>query len=177
MLHSAGTSFFGPAPDGLVPQLVPRDELQRANALLEVTRNVPAIFGPVVAGVLIALFGTGWVFMLDAVSFAVSALRLSLVRLPPKEPREREPFLRAARHARDPDGKMGAALFGIRTALLVSAALIAVPSVLICLVPAVRRVEREPYAPAPLSPPRPSPLPFSCSAGGSRGRGRRARLP
>lgn len=86
MLHSAGTSFFGPAPDGLVP----RDELQRANALLEVTRNVPAIFGPVVAGVLIALFGTGWVFMLDAVSFAVSALRLSLVRLPPKEPRERD---------------------------------------------------------------------------------------
>jgi MFS family permease len=94
LLHSAGASFFGPASDGLVPQLVPKEELQRANALLELTQNVPAIFGPVVAGVLVAAFGTGWVFLLDAVTFAGSALCLSLVRLPPKEPREREPFLR-----------------------------------------------------------------------------------
>ncbi len=94
VLHSAAASFFGPASDGLVPQLVPQDELQRANALLELTQNVPAIFGPVVAGALIAVSGTGWVFMLDAVSFAVSALCLALVRLPPKEPRGREPFVR-----------------------------------------------------------------------------------
>ena len=94
LLHSAAASFFGPASDGLVPQLVPQDELQRANALLELTQNVPAIFGPVVAGVLIAAFGTGWVFLLDAVTFFVSGICLSLVRLPPKAPREQAPFLR-----------------------------------------------------------------------------------
>jgi MFS family permease len=94
VIHSAAASFFGPASEGLVPQLVPKAELQGANALLELTENVPAIFGPVLAGVLIAAFGTGWVFALDAATFAVSTLCLSLVRLPPRKPREREPFLR-----------------------------------------------------------------------------------
>jgi MFS family permease len=94
MLHNAAASFFGPASDGLVPQLVPKDELQPANALLDLTQNVPAIFGPVLSGVLIAAFGTGWVFALDAATFAASAACLALVRLPPREPREQEPFLR-----------------------------------------------------------------------------------
>ena len=93
-VHSAAESFFGPASDGLVPQLVPKDEVQQANALLEVTGNAPAIFGPALSGVLIAAFGTGWVFAVDAVTFGVSTLCLALVRLPPREPREREPFFR-----------------------------------------------------------------------------------
>jgi MFS family permease len=94
VLHSAGASFFGPASDGLVPQLVPKEDLQQANALLELTQNVPAIFGPVLSGLLIAAFGTGWVFLIDAATFGASALCLSLVRLPPREPRPPESFLR-----------------------------------------------------------------------------------
>jgi MFS family permease len=94
VLHSAAASFFGPASDGLVPQLVPKEDLQQANALLELTQNAPAVFGPAVSGVLISAFGTGWVFAVDAATFAVSAACLSLVRLPPREPRRRERFLR-----------------------------------------------------------------------------------
>ena len=93
-VHGAASAFFGPASDGLVPQLVPRDELQRANALLDLTRSAPAILGPVVAGAMVAAFGPGWVFVVDAASFAVSAFCLSLIRLPPREPRAREPFFR-----------------------------------------------------------------------------------
>jgi MFS family permease len=54
VLHSAAASFFGPASDGLMPQLVPKAELQQANALLEPTQNVPQIFGPVLSGFLVA---------------------------------------------------------------------------------------------------------------------------
>ena len=97
MLHSAAASFFGPASDGLVPQLVPKEDLQQANALLELTSNVPAIFGPVLSGILVAAFGTGWVFALDAATFGVSAICLSLVRLPPRVRKERESFVRELR--------------------------------------------------------------------------------
>jgi MFS family permease len=93
LAHSAAESFFGPASDGLVPQLVPKSELQQANALLELTQNAPAIFGPVLSGLLISLFGLGWVFVVDAATFAVSGICLALVRLPPREPREREGFV------------------------------------------------------------------------------------
>ena len=95
VLHSAAASFFGPASDGLVPQLVPKEEIQQANALLELTQNAPAIFGPALSGLLIAVFhNTGWVFLIDAVTFGVSAVCLALVRLPPREPREQESFFR-----------------------------------------------------------------------------------
>jgi MFS family permease len=93
-VHSAATAFFAPASDGLVPQLVPRQELQRANALLDLTRSAPGIVGPVVAGAMVAAFGPGWVYVVDAASFGVSAFCLSLVRLPPPEPRVHERFLR-----------------------------------------------------------------------------------
>jgi len=94
MLHSAAESFFGPASDGLVPQLVPKAEVQQANALLELTQNAPAIFGPVLSGLLISFFGLGWVFVVDAATFVVSGICLALVDLPPREPREREGFVR-----------------------------------------------------------------------------------
>jgi len=94
VVHSAAASFFGPASDGLVPQLVPREELQEANALLAVTQSAPQIFGPILSGLLIAAFGTGWVFAIDAATFGASTVCLSLVRLPARVPREREPFLR-----------------------------------------------------------------------------------
>ena len=95
VVHSAAASFFGPASEGLVPQLVPREEIQQANALLELTQNAPAIFGPALSGVLIAVFhNTGWVFLIDAVTFGVSTVCLALVRLPPREPREQESFFR-----------------------------------------------------------------------------------
>lgn len=93
MVHSAAESFFDPASDGLVPQLVPKAELQQANALLGLTQSAPAIFGPVLSGLLISLFGLGWVFLVDAATFAVSGICLALVRLPPREPRDREGFV------------------------------------------------------------------------------------
>jgi len=93
VLHSAASAFFGPASDGLTPQLVPRDEIAPASALLDLTRSVPAIAGPVVSGVIVAAAGAGWVFVVDAVSFLLSALCLAAVRLPPREPRPRSQFL------------------------------------------------------------------------------------
>jgi MFS family permease len=73
VLFGAASAFFQPASDGLVQQTVPRAGLQSANALLSTSRNTLNVFGPVVSGTLIAAFGTGWVFSIDAVSFAISA--------------------------------------------------------------------------------------------------------
>ncbi len=76
VLFGAASAFFLPASDGLVQQTVSRGGLQSANALLSTSRNTLNVFGPVVSGTLIAAFGAGWVFGIDAVSFAVSALFL-----------------------------------------------------------------------------------------------------
>jgi hypothetical protein len=73
-VYGAGTAFFGPAFDAIVPDLVPEDELTQANALDQFVR--PAAFrmlGPALGGVLIAtLGGPGGAFLADGITFAVS---------------------------------------------------------------------------------------------------------
>jgi predicted MFS family arabinose efflux permease len=88
-------AFFGPASLGLIPQTVSAARLQQANALIGLSRNGTRIFGPPLAGALIALFSSvGIVFLVDAVTFVVSAISLLLLRPAPREagPAERQPF-------------------------------------------------------------------------------------
>jgi MFS family permease len=47
------------------------------------SRSVTQVGGPAVAGVLVAIFGPGWVFAIDAATFVVSAISLALMRVPP----------------------------------------------------------------------------------------------
>jgi DHA3 family tetracycline resistance protein-like MFS transporter len=79
--YGAGTAFFGPAFDAIVPELVPKEDLTAANSLDQFVR--PAAFrmlGPAVAGALIAAFGEpGPAFLADAATFAVSICCLLLM--------------------------------------------------------------------------------------------------
>src|SRR6202000_787583 len=81
-LYGAATSFFDPASTALVPETVPTAELQQANSLLGLPQSFFAIGGPAAGGVLIALFGTGWLFAADAATFFVSLACLALLRVP-----------------------------------------------------------------------------------------------
>jgi MFS family permease len=91
-------AFFNPASTGLVPQLVSPGRLQEANALLGLSSSAIEIFGPVVSGLVVAAFGFGVVFALDAASFVASLLCLVAMRLPARAAaRARESMLSEAR--------------------------------------------------------------------------------
>jgi hypothetical protein len=74
-------ALSGPALIGIVPELVPRTAIQRANALLGATRNATRIVGPAVAGLLVAGVGGGWAVAVDALAYLVAAACLSRLRL------------------------------------------------------------------------------------------------
>jgi len=61
--------FDTPARQNLTYQLVGRDELPNAVALNSSLFNTARIFGPSLAGVVIAVAGVGWCFTINAVSF------------------------------------------------------------------------------------------------------------
>jgi MFS family permease len=73
-----------PALAGLVPQLVPREQLQPANVLTSMSRNALAILGPSVAATLVVTVGPGWALAVDAATWAVSAVLLLPIRIPPR---------------------------------------------------------------------------------------------
>jgi MFS family permease len=68
-LTGAALVFDAPARQNLTFRMVGRDELPNAIALNSSLVNTARIFGPAVAGVVIASFGAGWAFTINAVSF------------------------------------------------------------------------------------------------------------
>lgn len=68
-------AFAGPARGALIPNLVPREDLDPANALFELTRSASRMLY-VLGGIAVALLGSFAVFYLDAVSFLVAAALL-----------------------------------------------------------------------------------------------------
>lgn len=88
------TAFFQPASTGLTAVTVRPEFLQQANALLSLTGNASGMFGPLVAGVLVATAGAGWALIVDALTFLGSAYFLSRLRLPDLAPRERQDLVR-----------------------------------------------------------------------------------
>ncbi|HWI71274.1 MAG TPA: MFS transporter [Baekduia sp.] len=88
-----GTGFFSPASTGLLPAIVPAEQLQPANALRSSAVSAGEILGPLVAGVFVAVAGAGWAVAADAATFGVSAACLVLLRLPAHVPGEASTFL------------------------------------------------------------------------------------
>ena len=81
-IYGTAEAFFQPAATGLVPATINPERLQQANALLGLSRSTAFVVGPAVAGVIAATTNPGIVFAVDAVTFAVSATSLALLRLP-----------------------------------------------------------------------------------------------
>jgi Na+/melibiose symporter-like transporter len=94
VLYGFGEALFQPAFTAIVPDVVPREELLQANALRELMEPIGLRFaGPALGGLLIAAFDVGVAFLVDACTFAVSAIAVArMTRQPP--PREATGSLR-----------------------------------------------------------------------------------
>ena len=92
--------FDAPSRQNLTFRMVGRDELPNAIALNSSLVNTARIFGPAVAGVVIASFGAGWAFTINAVSFLAVLAALLAMRtedLYPLENRTRPTVWRGTR--------------------------------------------------------------------------------
>ncbi|HEX5146513.1 MAG TPA: MFS transporter [Conexibacter sp.] len=94
----AAEAFFRPAYSGLVPQTVPEELIQEANAANGLTQTLAEFAGPALATLIVVTLGTGAAFAIDAGTFVVSACLLALVRPRPRgEPAQRSSMLAEVR--------------------------------------------------------------------------------
>ncbi len=75
-VNGAAAGLFYPASSAIVPEVVSPAVLQPANAFIRLASNASTVVGAVLAGLIIAGFGSGWAIAADAVSFAMSAVLL-----------------------------------------------------------------------------------------------------
>ncbi|WP_263379658.1 MFS transporter [Granulicella paludicola] len=80
-LLGCAAAFDAPARQTFVSELVDEAHLSNAISLNSTSFNSGRMIGPAIAGLLIAAIGTGWVFLLNGVSFIAVLISLSLLRL------------------------------------------------------------------------------------------------
>ena len=80
----AASSLFQITDNTYLPELVGRDDLVAANATIEATDSVAEITGPAAAGLLIRAVGAPLAVVIDAATYAWSAILL--VAIPPRPP-------------------------------------------------------------------------------------------
>ena len=80
LLLGCVTAFDAPARQTFFSELVSEEDLANAVALNSTSFNAGRMIGPAVAGLLIAAVGTGWVFVLNAVSFGAVLCSLNFLR-------------------------------------------------------------------------------------------------
>jgi hypothetical protein len=76
----AGQAFQGPAAGAIIPDLVPKHLLVRANSLSQFVRQLAfAFLGPAVGGLVVHYFGAGTAFLADAGTYAFAIAMLAML--------------------------------------------------------------------------------------------------
>ena len=96
-IAGVATGFFLPAVYAGLPNLVDEEDLTNANSLLQTVETLAWMLGPVVGGVLLAVWGPAVPYVVNAGTFLLSALLVA--RIPEAELRSDEPLTQG--HWRD----------------------------------------------------------------------------
>jgi predicted MFS family arabinose efflux permease len=89
VMQLALSTFFEPAKTAIIPSIVSDRELVAANALSSVTWSAMLTIGAAIGGVVTGWLGTDVAFILDAVTYLLSAGLIASVRIPKRPPRQK----------------------------------------------------------------------------------------
>ena len=78
-LESLISQFFTPAESALLPRLVDEEHLASANSVSSLNGNLARLIGPPLGGIVAGLLGLTGVVLLDAASFVIAAVLITLI--------------------------------------------------------------------------------------------------
>jgi MFS family permease len=89
-LGSIFASFQQPAYSASIVMLVPKDQLTRANSMVQMGQALESLITPVLAGVLVVSIGMPGIILIDIITFIIALIALVFVPIPQPELRTRE---------------------------------------------------------------------------------------
>ncbi|HYI11611.1 MAG TPA: MFS transporter [Thermoanaerobaculia bacterium] len=81
-LSSACGAFQWPAFAASIPMLVPKEQLGRANGMVQVAEAAGLVVSPLLAGVLVVTIGLRGVILIDIATFLVAVIAVLFLRIP-----------------------------------------------------------------------------------------------
>jgi len=80
VLLNAATAFFNPTLNSIIPELVARHQLSRANAMTQFAESMAGTLGPSLGGMLYTVLRAGPMFLANSISFFAAAIATVFVR-------------------------------------------------------------------------------------------------
>ncbi len=90
ILLSVCAAFFNPAIPAVIPQIIKKSQLARANSMTSFVRGFSSMIGPALGGVAVAALGYTTVFAFNAASFIISAVFECFLEIPGHQNRKAE---------------------------------------------------------------------------------------
>ncbi len=95
VLLGLNSAFFNPAIPSVIPMIVPKAELSKANAKTQFVSGFANIAGPALGGILVSIYGYFIVFALNAASYFASAFFECFLNIPSVKTEAHESFVAA----------------------------------------------------------------------------------
>jgi len=90
--------IFTPANQAILPTIIEKDQLAKANSVLDSIRQVMAIMGPVLAGILVEVIDITWILLIISLVFLISTISLLKVNENFSSQQIRKPWLVDFKH-------------------------------------------------------------------------------
>jgi MFS transporter, DHA3 family, macrolide efflux protein len=81
ILTSICSVIFNPATSALVPLIIQKDELLKANSFMSITGSVTSIFGILFGGILYGFFGAFGILLIDGITYILSAISEMFIKV------------------------------------------------------------------------------------------------
>lgn len=72
-LLSLATAFFDPAMQSIIPEIVEKEKLTKANGISQMVSGICTVAGPMLGAMAVSMLGLAWVFFANSISYYVSA--------------------------------------------------------------------------------------------------------
>lgn len=86
-------ALWWPAMSGVLPEVLAKEMLQRGNAVVSLASNFGFVFGALLGGTVVTLYGSGWALFVDALSFLVAGILVWNINLPSLRSSEKKSML------------------------------------------------------------------------------------
>lgn len=107
LLHGVANSAYAPVRLSLIPDLVRKEQFPSAVAISSMVFNISRFVGPGIAGAVVSLYGLGYAYLINAVTYLPVIYVLIILRIAPHEthPSNKKPYfaqlMEGLRYTRD----------------------------------------------------------------------------
>ncbi len=77
---SVAGAFFDPSSQAMLPDIVRKEDLSKANSMCQMVSGVCSTLGPMLGALTVSLLGTGFVFLMNSISFFAAMILAGFLR-------------------------------------------------------------------------------------------------